>query len=870
MVMTIILLPCQSIEAGSLSEVFYGGGPIRSMTNLDDGTIVGGRSTGHSIQILSSSNQGKTWAQIGTVANNENISYGDIMLLAVPNSSKVFCAFREKNAENKYAVTVCRSDDNGVNWVYDSTVIGGCTQFVGAPWLFLAENGDLQCYYDSEPLATENGVNGAQWIAMQGKDGLTGGWNKYGVVAASRDKNAAKFIRDGMASVVGLGNNRIMVVTEGIEDTQSGGVYSNVVRAIQSFDGGRTWDYNGRRIVYQCEKDAASGKRYNAYCPMAIRVGGGPVGVIFCTDEDFGGTPDASNAAVTERRTHIKYVRTLENFETWGGKETVWSDGNQAYAPGMIETASNEILISIDHFSGHQRFIKYDVLNNNENPFDGDNIALNKTATASSIEDNNAQMAASKAVDGDAATRWSSDSLDNQYITVDLGNTYSLNGVRLLWEAAYATNYHVDLSTDGTNWTTAYTDSSADGGTDNISLSNPVARYIRVYGVNRATVYGISLYEVQAYGTLYNGGGNEGGGGNSGNTGGYDVTYGVGEYTNSFPSGATVSQITGSSNFFGDFSTVPFTLNGTWYNTYPAGALVYYNGAFYENYVAGSSAWGDGWEPDVHPNWHQIYLIDESQPSTVAATGIDLYKNGTKVTSGASETVSDSAAAITFTAAVTPDNATNKGYTLSVNNSSVASVNGDRVVVTPANATADTSVTITATSADGGFTASYTVNIDYTEPVVTVPDAYVFKVGDNNAYWTTYDYRFQTDVPCQFVGGVTYVPFRVIANAAGAKSINYNSAAGTIVITNSYDMTFNLTMDSKTCTVTAGGQTSTSTLNAAPTFIDGACCLPIRDVSNITFASVAYVEQGADGYVIVSASALDSDQAAQCIAAYNA
>ena len=41
-----------------------------------------------------------------------------------------------------------------------------------------------------------------------------------------------------MASVVDLGNNRIMVVTEGIEDNKSGGVYSNVVRAIQSNDGG--------------------------------------------------------------------------------------------------------------------------------------------------------------------------------------------------------------------------------------------------------------------------------------------------------------------------------------------------------------------------------------------------------------------------------------------------------------------------------------------------------------------------------------------------------------------------------------------------------------------------------------------------------
>ena len=336
------------------------------MTTRRDGAIIGGRSTGHSIEVWSSTDKGNTWSRIGTVADNSSVNFGDVMFLAVPDTDTVYCAFREKNSDSQYSVVVCRSDNGGYDWVYDSTVISGCTQFVGAPWLFIAQNGDMQCYYDSEPLATQNGVSGAQWIAMQGRNKLTGEWNKYGVVAASRDVNASKFIRDGMASVVDLGNNRIMVVTEGIEDSRSGGVYSNVVRAIQSYDGGYTWNYAGRKIVYQSGTDSVSGRRYNAYCPMAIRVGNGPVGVVFCTDEDFKGTPDASSEAVTKRRTHIKYIRTLENFESWGEVIPVWTDGSSAYAPGMIETAPNEVLVSIDHFSGNQRFSKLDILANAE------------------------------------------------------------------------------------------------------------------------------------------------------------------------------------------------------------------------------------------------------------------------------------------------------------------------------------------------------------------------------------------------------------------------------------------------------------------------------------------------------------------------
>ena len=41
---------------------------------------------------------------------------------------------------------------------------------------------------------------------------------KYNIVTDSKDINQSKLCRDGMVSVIDLGNNRIMVVTGGIED----------------------------------------------------------------------------------------------------------------------------------------------------------------------------------------------------------------------------------------------------------------------------------------------------------------------------------------------------------------------------------------------------------------------------------------------------------------------------------------------------------------------------------------------------------------------------------------------------------------------------------------------------------------------------
>jgi endoglucanase len=130
----------------------------------------------------------------------------------------------------------------------------------------------------------------------------------------------------------------------------------------------------------------------------------------------------------------------------------------------------------------------------------GANLALNKTATTSSIE--GAGMEGSKAVDGNLSTRWASAETATEWITVDLGASYAVNRVKITWEAAYAANYVIEISSDNNNWTPLRTV------TGNTALVNDYAglsgsgRYVRVYNTVRGLPYGYSIYELEVYGSL--------------------------------------------------------------------------------------------------------------------------------------------------------------------------------------------------------------------------------------------------------------------------------------------------------------------------------------------------------------------------------
>ncbi|MGH6936281.1 MAG: discoidin domain-containing protein, partial [Methylocella sp.] len=127
------------------------------------------------------------------------------------------------------------------------------------------------------------------------------------------------------------------------------------------------------------------------------------------------------------------------------------------------------------------------------------NIALNKPATASSVY--SSAYLPSYAFDGNLNTRWSSQFSDPQWIYLDLGNIYNINEVKLTWEAAYGKAYQIQVSNDATNWTSIYSTTTGAGGVNDLTGLSGTGRYVRMYGTQRGTPWGYSLWEFEVYGT---------------------------------------------------------------------------------------------------------------------------------------------------------------------------------------------------------------------------------------------------------------------------------------------------------------------------------------------------------------------------------
>jgi beta-glucosidase-like glycosyl hydrolase len=130
-------------------------------------------------------------------------------------------------------------------------------------------------------------------------------------------------------------------------------------------------------------------------------------------------------------------------------------------------------------------------------------LSQGKTATASSV---NAGNVAANAVDGNTGTRWESAWSDPQWLQVDLGASATISQVVLQWETASAKAYQIQTSPDALNWTTIYSTTTGPGGTETLNISG-TGRYVRMWGTQRNTGYGYSLWEFQVYGTAGGGSG---------------------------------------------------------------------------------------------------------------------------------------------------------------------------------------------------------------------------------------------------------------------------------------------------------------------------------------------------------------------------
>lgn len=127
-------------------------------------------------------------------------------------------------------------------------------------------------------------------------------------------------------------------------------------------------------------------------------------------------------------------------------------------------------------------------------------LAASRTATASSYQSGiTGSFPPSRAVDGDATTRWASKSTDAEWIRVDLGRSQQVSRAVLRWEAAYGKQFRIEVSGDGRTWRTVATVTDGVGGVDNVAFAPTTARYVRMTGVQRGTRYGYSLYEFEVY-----------------------------------------------------------------------------------------------------------------------------------------------------------------------------------------------------------------------------------------------------------------------------------------------------------------------------------------------------------------------------------
>jgi CxxC motif-containing protein (DUF1111 family) len=120
-----------------------------------------------------------------------------------------------------------------------------------------------------------------------------------------------------------------------------------------------------------------------------------------------------------------------------------------------------------------------------------------KPVSAYSSEPENGGLSAAQAIDGNPATRWASKPDNSAWIEFDFGAATRIGYMKLQWEAAYGTQYGLNVSDDGKTWRQVRHVSGGTGGTEEFYNLGIYARYVRLQGVARATQYGYSLFEVQ-------------------------------------------------------------------------------------------------------------------------------------------------------------------------------------------------------------------------------------------------------------------------------------------------------------------------------------------------------------------------------------
>ena len=135
------------------------------------------------------------------------------------------------------------------------------------------------------------------------------------------------------------------------------------------------------------------------------------------------------------------------------------------------------------------------------------NVALNKPVIASSVYPM-ATIASEYLTDGNVTTRWGNyynggaykEGNHEESVTVDLGAEYSIDSIEIVWEGAYAKDYTIQASVDGSEYFDIKDIKSSTGGTQIFSnLNTEKVRFVRLALHEAGTKYGYSIWELKVF-----------------------------------------------------------------------------------------------------------------------------------------------------------------------------------------------------------------------------------------------------------------------------------------------------------------------------------------------------------------------------------
>ena len=232
------------------------------------------------------------------------------------------------------------------------------------------------------------------------------------------------------------------------------------------------WTKAGEWLEYSVNVPAGGGK-YNLDARVASLAGGGSFHV------SVGGVNVASFA-----------IPSTGNWQHWVTTPARTIDLPAGLQVIRIVFGTN----SSNGWAGNLNWIRFTPLG-----ISTSNLAFGKPAVSSSNETSG--LAPSNLTDGSTSTRWSSAFSDPQWVYVDLGQSHQINHVVMNWETAFSKSFQVQVSEDALNWTPIYTTSSGTGGVEDLTGLSGSGRYVRMFGTQRGTQWGYSLWEIEVYGS---------------------------------------------------------------------------------------------------------------------------------------------------------------------------------------------------------------------------------------------------------------------------------------------------------------------------------------------------------------------------------